>query len=307
MQINPIWPELIGVSQKEDLADHEKLTKFIYDLEDTQSFNNGENLGYVTDEYLHTHKEVDSLTAWILGQVFLYTEQIGWKVDPKDIFPADSWAVVSKNGASTHRPHVHSNTLLSVVYYLKVPKGSAPLGFLNPGFKFRGMAPDVKERTSITEGEFWIEPKEGQCVIFRSDIPHMTGLNQFEDTTAKRISVAYTFNFKSLGQYSKGKHYGMQAYVIDNKEKNMSEANKQPAQDNANLTISDLKSIASIIDLATSRGAFRANELKTVGTVFEKVQAFLTNVEGQMKSAAEATEAAKQEAPTEEKPKGEEK
>lgn len=60
-------------------------------------------------------------------------------------------------------------------------------------------------------------------------------------------------------------------------------------QDNANLTINDLKTIINIVDLATQRGAFRANELKTVGTVYEKVQAFLAQVEGQMKAQAEAS------------------
>lgn len=60
-------------------------------------------------------------------------------------------------------------------------------------------------------------------------------------------------------------------------------------QDNANLTINDLKTIINVVDLATQRGAFRANELKTVGTVYEKVQAFLAQVEGQMKAQAEAS------------------
>jgi len=67
----------------------------------------------------------------------------------------------------------------------------------------------------------------------------------------------------------------------------------EQTQDNANLTINDLKTIISVVDLATQRGAFRANELKTVGTVYEKVQAFLTQVEGQMKAQAEAASEAK--------------
>ena len=62
----------------------------------------------------------------------------------------------------------------------------------------------------------------------------------------------------------------------------------EQTQDNANLTINDLKTIINVVDLATQRGAFRANELKTVGTVYEKVQAFLAQVEGQMKAQAEA-------------------
>jgi hypothetical protein len=66
----------------------------------------------------------------------------------------------------------------------------------------------------------------------------------------------------------------------------------EQTQDNANLTINDLKTIINVVDLATQRGAFRANELKTVGTVYEKVQAFLAQVEGQMKAQAEAAKPA---------------
>ena len=39
---------------------------------------------------------------------------------------------------------------------------------------------------------------------------------------------------------------------------------------NENLTIADLQTIVNIIDTATQRGAFRANELKVVGSVYEK-------------------------------------
>lgn len=58
--------------------------------------------------------------------------------------------------------------------------------------------------------------------------------------------------------------------------------------DNVTVTISDLIVIRNVIDLASSRGAFRANELSTVGTVFDKLQAFLTEVEEQAKAAEEA-------------------
>jgi len=44
------------------------------------------------------------------------------------------------------------------------------------------------------------------------------------------------------------------------------------------LSIADLTAIKQIIDLACSRGAFRASEVKAVGEAFEKLDAFLTAV-----------------------------
>ena len=51
-----------------------------------------------------------------------------------------------------------------------------------------------------------------------------------------------------------------------------------PASDPMALSIGDLKNLSTIIDVATSRGAFRANELASVGTIYNKLQAFLTKV-----------------------------
>ena len=53
-----------------------------------------------------------------------------------------------------------------------------------------------------------------------------------------------------------------------------------PAQpDPMALSIGDLKGLASVIDVASTRGAFKAAELAGVGTLFNKLNTFLVNVE----------------------------
>lgn len=49
----------------------------------------------------------------------------------------------------------------------------------------------------------------------------------------------------------------------------------QPAPD---LTITDLTAIKQIIDVASSRGAFKPNEMMTVGQTYGKLEAFLNAV-----------------------------
>ena len=51
--------------------------------------------------------------------------------------------------------------------------------------------------------------------------------------------------------------------------------------DNTQITIADLDMIKNIIDLASSRGAFRAAEMKQVGEVYDKLAAFLAAVVAQ--------------------------
>ena len=41
------------------------------------------------------------------------------------------------------------------------------------------------------------------------------------------------------------------------------------------LSIGDLKNLATIIDIASSRGAFRANEMASIGLMYNKLQSFL--------------------------------
>ena len=58
---------------------------------------------------------------------------------------------------------------------------------------------------------------------------------------------------------------------------------------NTQLTITDLAAIKDIIDVACSRGAFRAKEMSTVGAVYEKLESFLGSVVAQAQAQADAT------------------
>lgn len=55
----------------------------------------------------------------------------------------------------------------------------------------------------------------------------------------------------------------------------MSEAAQQDAPQ---ITITDLQNILQVIDVAATRGAFRGNELSSVGSVRDKLSTFLEAV-----------------------------
>ena len=56
-----------------------------------------------------------------------------------------------------------------------------------------------------------------------------------------------------------------------------------PQQDPMALSIGDLKNLTTILDVASTRGAFKAAEMQGVGYIYNKLQAFLAKVapEGQ--------------------------
>jgi hypothetical protein len=53
------------------------------------------------------------------------------------------------------------------------------------------------------------------------------------------------------------------------------------------ITLVDLQLLLNIIDLSTSRGAFRGSELTQVGAVFDKLNKFLSYVAAQQQKAQE--------------------
>ena len=61
-----------------------------------------------------------------------------------------------------------------------------------------------------------------------------------------------------------------------------------PAQgqpDPTALSIGDLKNLSTILDVASTRGAFKANEMAGVGFLYNKLQAFLAKVAPEEKPA----------------------
>lgn len=59
-----------------------------------------------------------------------------------------------------------------------------------------------------------------------------------------------------------------------------------PQQESNDLTISDLSAMKTIIDIASSRGAFKPNEMVAVGQTYTKLSAFLDTVAKTSKQGA---------------------
>jgi len=76
----------------------------------------------------------------------------------------------------------------------------------------------------------------------------------------------------------------------------MSEEQKQaapeaPAEQSQELTINDLQAMKVIIDIASSRGAFKPNEMVAVGQTYTKLESFLAVVAKQAEAQKTAAPA----------------
>ena len=68
--------------------------------------------------------------------------------------------------------------------------------------------------------------------------------------------------------------------AVNTEEQATSAAPEQPPVTPAapDLNISDLAALRSIVDVASQRGAFKANELEAVGKTYNKLNTFLESV-----------------------------
>jgi len=62
-------------------------------------------------------------------------------------------------------------------------------------------------------------------------------------------------------------------------------------ENSTDLTINDLNAMKVIIDIASSRGAFKPNEMVAVGQTYTKLSAFLENVAQQQQAQQAANPA----------------
>jgi len=87
----------------------------------------------------------------------------------------------------------------------------------------------------------------------------------------------------------------------------MSDTNTADASANATpqpvaITLNDMKNMVMVLDICTQRGAFRANELTSIGQLFDRLNTFVTDAEAQMAPAADAAPAADPSSPVDAAP-----
>ena len=73
--------------------------------------------------------------------------------------------------------------------------------------------------------------------------------------------------------------------MTENVENKQETAQQNSEQSSSDLSINDLNAMKAIIDIASSRGAFKPNEMAVVGQTYNKLTAFLDQVAKQAEGA----------------------
>ena len=147
---------------------------------------------------LHKNKLYDKLTYKVVEntkKVFdsLYFEYQGFNI-------TDMWSNVLKPG-ETHRPHTHSNNILSGVFYVDA-KQTSGIMFTDPRPQAGVIQPDVTKQFVDNANVIKYDSMTNRMILFPSWLQHYVPTNE---TKSNRISIA--FNVMLKGKVGSSEEY----------------------------------------------------------------------------------------------------
>lgn len=125
-----------------------------------------------------------------------YVFDMRWEIKQYQI--TDMWSNVLKPN-EMHRPHTHSNNVVSGVYYVKTKKGnnksaeSSAIQFYDPRPQTNILVPKMTEN-NISNSSIWFYPAvTNRLLMFPSWLEHYVPINI---TNENRISISWNIMFK---------------------------------------------------------------------------------------------------------------
>ena len=168
-----------------------EILKIIADPDETNTRHG--DLGSCTQDNLHLRGgPFDDLLKIISPYVDGFIDEV-LGIDPSDLEMTTMWSNTHHSG-SMHPPHVHPNSFLSGVIYVKNPVGADPgnIYFENPNPGSKAWFPNFKKDSMISDEVLWFRPTVGKLLLFPSWLPH--GVYQFTtDDDEPRISIAFNY------------------------------------------------------------------------------------------------------------------
>lgn len=149
--------------------------------------NQGQNLTTYERYLFDTYETLKKFKEYCQQQVNHYAHEV-LKIDEKQKFYiTQSWGNLNAPGTN-HHPHIHLNSLISAVYFVK--GGSSPIVFqknlsnyLFPNFEFV-----MKEFNEYNSDSWQISNTENTLLLFPSSLKHFVTTN---NNDFNRISVSF--------------------------------------------------------------------------------------------------------------------
>ena len=193
-----LFPSMLFKGKISDSSFIDGLEKKIRNLK-TNNIGSLEKDSFVSDDMLQNRPEFKELSDLILAETAGVLDYFTAVRDSHYI--SNMWANITSPNHE-HMMHIHPNSFLSGILYIKTPQDCGPTSFADPRPAARIIEPDYKQYGPTNSGVFTNKPEKGGLLIWNSYLPHGVqkgSCKQNED----RIVVA--FNIMLKGKISQKK------------------------------------------------------------------------------------------------------
>jgi uncharacterized protein (TIGR02466 family) len=161
----------------------------------TGSYTKNQNLLNLP-ELLYVKEEIDR-------HVGCYAHEILKVKSSQEFYLTTSWAVKHTTGNYAN-PHIHTNSLISGVFYLDDDKdfGKINFGRTHDNIFTSAISPDFDEFNPLNSTEYAVSPSSGMILLFPSITNHSVSPNMSDKT---RYSVS--FNYFIKGEFGQKESY----------------------------------------------------------------------------------------------------
>jgi uncharacterized protein (TIGR02466 family) len=176
------------------LKEHEHLSDAIYQLKekDQKGMPRSNIGGWHSNDELHKIKKFKPL----VNDILKHAKDCFNHMDVKDNFVPNvtgMWAIINPPG-SRNNTHTHPYNYLSGVFYLKAPKKSGSIVFLEPKPQAEVLSPPKTDKASVHLAHS-VEraPIENSLIFFPSWLQHEVQTNNSNDD---RVAISFNINWR---------------------------------------------------------------------------------------------------------------
>jgi uncharacterized protein (TIGR02466 family) len=152
------------------------------------------NNHWQSDGNLQEQPELKELCNSILEESSSIFDLFGVKRDSHYI--NNMWVNIGVHGHH-HEYHIHPNSYLSGILYVKTPILCGDTLFHNPTTHNNMIQPDFNHYDKMNTGKWVMKPEKGKIVFFPSWIPHSVRQGYDLQDNEERITLAFTLMFRS--------------------------------------------------------------------------------------------------------------
>jgi uncharacterized protein (TIGR02466 family) len=138
-------------------------------------------------EHLPVFKKLEKILD---RHALVFAKSLHWDLGKRKPVCDSLWLNVLPEGGS-HTGHIHTNSVISGTYYVKVPKGAGPIVYEDPRLGFKMAAPPMRKDAPATMRPYFsVTPAEKSMLLWESWLRHEVPLNR---AAGERISVSFNY------------------------------------------------------------------------------------------------------------------